>query len=322
MKAKKNKLKVSDLKKQGFKRTSIKGLYITDTGKGYNITTHKYLTGKKSRITFNGKQYNLAKLILETFCKIPIRSGQINVINGNEDDIHYSNLEYRTTPTQIEPNEDDLIKCVRLYFSVEAKFNKRSLLFKYYLNEVSKKRGFKLRTEKNKGSMLFFDWLDFMKIGKTKNMYYLSLEHGFTATNGKNEIYKYLNMLVDEVLGDFEKGILKVKDFYVPVRKKSKKQLVKQYLEFNKEFDKKVIELEKETEKQKEIEKEKIRETVARISKQTNHIHYFISDEILYESYNTIKGLRYLEVMEVAGMPNEKKCSEQCLFYIVKEYLE
>lgn len=36
---------------------------------------------------------------------------------------------------------------------------------------------------------------------------------GYTATNGKNAINKYLNLLVWECLEDFEKGLLKTKDF-------------------------------------------------------------------------------------------------------------
>ena len=64
MKIKKNYPKVKDLKLKGFKRTSIKGLYITNKGKAYNYTTHRNLSVKSGRLVFNGKEYNLAKLIL------------------------------------------------------------------------------------------------------------------------------------------------------------------------------------------------------------------------------------------------------------------
>jgi len=59
---------------------------------------------------------------------------------------------------------------------------------------------------------------------------------------------------------------------------------------------------------------------IIEIHKRHNHSHFWIEDEILYESYNTIRGLRFMEIKEVPGMPNEEKCSEECLKYIVKEY--
>lgn len=56
------------------------------------------------------------------------------------------------------------------------------------------------------------------------------------------------------------------------------------------------------------------------IPKRHNHDHFWIEDGILYESYNTIRGMRYMEVMEVHGMPDEEKCNDNCLTYIAKEY--
>ena len=57
------------------------------------------------------------------------------------------------------------------------------------------------------------------------------------------------------------------------------------------------------------------------IIKRHNHNHFWIENGILYESYNTIRGLRFIEVMEVIGMPDESKCTESCITYIAKEYL-
>ena len=233
MKTKKNKPKVSELKKQGFKRTSIKGLYITNTGKGFNINTGNVLKETNGKISFNKKAYNAAKLVLEAFLKTPLRGGYINFKNGNKKDFHYLNLEYKTTINQYAPKEADLIKCIRLYFNVDKDFHSKSLLFKYYIYQVSLIRGFDIRTKKTKGSILFFDWLNVGINGKNKNIYHLSIKHGFTATNGKNEVYKYYNLLVNEVLEDYKKGILKVKDFYIPVRKKSFKQQKKDFDNFS-----------------------------------------------------------------------------------------
>lgn len=57
------------------------------------------------------------------------------------------------------------------------------------------------------------------------------------------------------------------------------------------------------------------------IQKKHNHDHFWIEDGVLYESYNTIRGLRYMEILKVPNMPDEEKVSEECLKYIEKEYL-
>lgn len=318
MKTKKDKTKVKDLIQLGFKRTTVKGLYITNNGKAYNFTTQRNLTTNRGRLTFNNKEYNLAKLVLETFSNTPIRGGYVNFINGNKKDFLYTNLEYKTTIKQNAPSEKDLIKCIRLYFPVFPNFNKNSFLFKYYLSDISQMRGFEIRNKKYKGSNLFFEWLNFKFTGESKSIYNLSKKHGYGYTNCKNEIYKYFNLLVKEILQDYENGFLQLIEFKKPIRKKSNKQLLKDYIKFSIEFNKKIDEQIKDIKAKNEL----ILKTVAKLTKQINHNHFFIENGILYESYNTLRGLRYLEKFEVLGMPNEKKCSEICLFYIVKQYLE
>jgi hypothetical protein len=313
MKTKRSKPKVRDLNQLGYKRTTVKGLYITNNGKAYNYTTHRNLKVNKGRLVFNGKEYNLAKLVLETFSKITMRGGCINFINGNQNDFLYTNLEYKTTIKQFAPNEKDLIKCIRFYFKVDKKFHSKSILFKYYMHQISLIRGFDIRTEKTKGSILFFEWLSFRITGESQSIYSLSRKHSFTATNGKNEVYKYYNLLINETIEDFNKGFLQLKPFNIPVRKKSIKQHLKDFSTFCENLDKEVNE---------QIEHlENIKETIKQIPKKDNHSHFFIDNEFLFESYNTIRGLRFLQVMPVLGMPNEKECSDYCLFYIVKEYL-
>jgi len=46
------------------------------------------------------------------------------------------------------------------------------------------------------------------------------------------------------------------------------------------------------------------------ITKSHNHNHFWILDEILYESYNTIRGLRYRALIQVKGFEDTDKCSD------------
>lgn len=219
----KKSISISELQKQGFKKTKISGLYISNNGKGYNTNTKRSLTTSTAgNITIDGKAYNLAKVILETFCKMPMRSGQTIFINGNKKDFYFENLEYKSTIKQTAPNEADLIQCIRFYFEVDKKLNKNSLMTKYYLSEIIKKRGFDF---KYKG----FDFDLFIEYSKndywtlSNNQKTVFDKFNYTATNGKNAINKYLGLLICECLQDFENGLLKVKDFKKPPPTKTQK---------------------------------------------------------------------------------------------------
>ena len=58
------------------------------------------------------------------------------------------------------------------------------------------------------------------------------------------------------------------------------------------------------------------------ISKDKNHSHFWIEDEELYESYNTIRGLRYRHRFSVGGLVDTDKCSSVMMTYIGKEYVD
>jgi len=47
-----------------------------------------------------------------------------------------------------------------------------------------------------------------------------------------------------------------------------------------------------------------------KITKKHNHSHFWIKNEVLYESYKTIRGLRYSILMRVQGMPDQDMCSD------------
>ena len=58
-----------------------------------------------------------------------------------------------------------------------------------------------------------------------------------------------------------------------------------------------------------------------KLFKSHNHDHYWIEDGNLFESYMTLRGLRYRHLMQVNGMPDCDKCTEAMIIYIEKEYL-
>jgi len=58
-----------------------------------------------------------------------------------------------------------------------------------------------------------------------------------------------------------------------------------------------------------------------KLTRDRKHDHFWIEDEILYESYNTLRGLRFRERFEVTGMPDTDNCPDDMLKYIEAEYL-
>ena len=174
----------------------------------YNSISKQNLTITNGKTTIKGKSYNVAKIIIETFYKIPVRSGQINFINGNDKDFSFENLEYKSTIKQLKPVTTDLIKCIRFYFEVENNFTTSNILYKYYLYQIIIKRGFDWRCESCTNFDLF---LYYFKTSNNQNNTFTKFN--YTTTNGKNAINKYLNLLISECLQDFENGLLKVKDF-------------------------------------------------------------------------------------------------------------
>lgn len=55
------------------------------------------------------------------------------------------------------------------------------------------------------------------------------------------------------------------------------------------------------------------------IHKDRRHDHYWIENGVLYESYRTIRWLRWRGLCNVRGMPDMDRCSEACIINIEKK---
>ena len=62
--------------------------------------------------------------------------------------------------------------------------------------------------------------------------------------------------------------------------------------------------------------------TEPKLIKKHNHDHYWIDNGWLFESYKTIRGIRFTNILQVQGMNDMDRCNEACINYIEKEYLE
>lgn len=57
-----------------------------------------------------------------------------------------------------------------------------------------------------------------------------------------------------------------------------------------------------------------------KIIKHLHHNHFWIYGGVLYESYNTLRGLRYCKIAEVP-MPDNDDVSEELIHQIEEHYL-
>ena len=57
------------------------------------------------------------------------------------------------------------------------------------------------------------------------------------------------------------------------------------------------------------------------LSRDKRHSHFWIEDGELFESYHTIRGLRYRHRFSVNGLPDTDKCQPDMIKYIEAEYL-
>lgn len=52
-----------------------------------------------------------------------------------------------------------------------------------------------------------------------------------------------------------------------------------------------------------------------------NHVYFWIKNEVLYETYNTIRGRRYRVIMPVPGLPDVSTVTEDQLNYMCSTHL-
>ncbi len=63
----------------------------------------------------------------------------------------------------------------------------------------------------------------------------------------------------------------------------------------------------------------KRRREYMRLPRHEAHLHYWIEDETLVESYATSRGIRYTALMKVPGFPDTEICNDECITKIEEQ---
>jgi len=178
-------------------KTKLKGISISRTGSVQNTKTGKTLkVTKRGYFTFSGKPISLPKIMMETFSKIPIRSGQINFIDGNNQNFDIDNIEYKTKLTDIKPpDENDILKILRFYYGSKVTFNIKDVFrYRMFLKIILKQRNF-FDMNSNQDNILIFK--DYFSIDMPSYLK-LSKRHNITVRDAQRTIYLFLNKLIED----------------------------------------------------------------------------------------------------------------------------
>lgn len=141
-------------------------------------------------------------------------------------------LELSEIPQTSAPTDKEIIFCISLYFSIDEKFTRKNLLFKYYLNEVAKQNRFIDKITNQTEKVIFKTYLT-TEISKVN----ISRDQLAVTNSGVYLINKNLKILVSEIMQQYEKGHLKIKEHMKQPIRKTKKQFLKEWENFSNEFN-------------------------------------------------------------------------------------
>ena len=226
-------------------------LYVTTTGKVYRFEVGKELKPAKThKMIIAGKQFDVAKLILNAFKNEPIqKSRHVRRKDGDSNNVTPENLKYIDHPEKglkIEINGENLKSAIRCYFEVPSRYNVNDhILTRFYLNAIILKRRFYLEHAQANGIEIF---MQYMK-GFTNSRSRIAKTFSVYGSDCSNVINRFINLLADEILRDKEAGFLSVKD--LKPRPKTKTQLIRELNEYRAENGQPPIPLRKKSLKEK-----------------------------------------------------------------------
>jgi len=211
----KQKQTTAQLQKLGFiKVKGFKFLFINDKGEALNKYTGKYYKpDNRNDIKPERKRQSLPKLILNTFARQPIRSGQITYLDGNRSNLAASNLKYSRIfePSTKSPvNQSDLMTAIRCYFRVPKDYKTKDLILtRIYMQNIIENRAYFVTHAKTKNIEVFKHYIS----GYGKTNVTTAKEFKVTPRDVNIIVNQNLNTLIDEILQDMIKGLFKMQDF-------------------------------------------------------------------------------------------------------------
>lgn len=223
---------IRQLKEKGFRK--IKGfsyLYINENGEIFNLRKGRFMkVSKKNQIKPDEKYLSVPKLILEAFRNHKYRPGQIVYLDGDRENITVENVSYKrvfsSNEIPISISDASVLNVIRCYFDVESTYNvKNNLQTKMYLNEIAELRGFYSLNQKDKYIDVFKGYLNIYS--DLNSLTDVAKSYNLSYRDCKLIVNRLLDSLINEVLQDLERGVLKIKGF--KPKEKTKTEIIKEY---------------------------------------------------------------------------------------------
>lgn len=252
--------RIKQLKENGYKRVpDIPYIYLNESGKVYSLQKDRELKPtSKNLVRIENGYLNVPKLMLWIFRNEPMRANQqIRYINGDRGDLSIENVEYTRkykNGLKVNVNNENLYTAIRCYFNVPKKYKvKDRFRTRMYLSEILEKRGFYIDNRHKEGIEVFKSYMQDL----ISNHTIIAQKHNISIWDCAYIVNGFLNQLSSEILRALNTGILQVKDFKltkrqelrelnkqlisyglnpVRLRKKSNKELLKDYEKFCNEF--------------------------------------------------------------------------------------
>lgn len=163
--------------------------------------------------------------------------------------------------TVVPPTQKEIIFCISLYVAIRPKFSRSDILYKPHLQEIVNARSFYNKVAKEDLPI----FREYIQTRQSKLIISKKYFDGHTSKGG-NLINKYLLQLVQEIMQDYENGLLTVREYQkpilkgsraynkrinelaekmglnirVPLRKKSTKEILKDWRQYSKEIEEKI----------------------------------------------------------------------------------
>jgi hypothetical protein len=181
-------------------------------------------------IKIENRYLNVSKLVLQAFKGEPYRPGQIAYNDGQPFNLYVHNIKYKALFERTQKNEvnkADLMTAIRCYFAVNENYKTKDYLqTRQYLRIMTNDRAFfDLKSEHEHVEIFrtFIKGYD-NSIIKTAKIHKMSVLNCAVIVNG------FINLLVSDIMTDLKSGILSIKQFEPPrKRKPTEKQLLKEW---------------------------------------------------------------------------------------------
>ena len=182
-------------------KTSLKGIVISKTGSVKNSKNNQILkVSKRGYFSYSEKSVNLAKLMIQTFKGIKIRTGQICFRDGNEENFNIENIDYKTKLQKVnKPSETAIINIIKYYFGRNEEINIKDVFrYRMQLKLILDQRNFFKTYKQTLNINVFEDYFSMHYPG----LIALSKRNNITVNDAKRTVYFFLNKLIEDCISD------------------------------------------------------------------------------------------------------------------------